>query len=715
MHLAIGSISAQQAGSILAAVPAFVPAMVSPGYVTAWVTNLHGFRQRTLVERMFWSVPLSLAIAPVASDLIGKYWSLGAAAVFFALMGVASLALLGWEGLELRRAGRPWRVGWQPMGGRALALGLFWIALVAVSLVDLESGERLYMSTTLYDHSYRVAWTEAILRGGVPPANPLYWYGHAAPLRSYYFWYAVCAAVARMAHLPARPVFDASCVWAGFGLAALTGLYLKHLLEVGERLRRQFVLAVALLAVTGLDLIPIYWEVAVRRMPLPPDLEWWSRGQVASWLSSLLWVPHHVASLVCSMLAFLLAWMSGLGAEGAGNRRGQIAAGALIALALASGFGVSIYVTFAFFLVMAVWAAWQLMAERKARAVVVLAAGGAVALLLLAPYLRELMHGASGNAAGNGGDHVFALAVREMIPPESLLRTRLLHGLWLRHPEMARNGANLILLAPGYVLELGFFLVVLVVYLVPRWRGGGGLSAAERALLTIAVATLVFISGIRSWVLETNDFGWRAALFLQFVLLLLGSQWVAGWPGRMARVGMAPRWLWPVTAIALWVGVAGTACQALVLRFYMPLAAAHDAETQRFVHSAYIARIGYGELERAIPADVVVEYNPRGLGLFGIQADLMDVDHQVAMFSDRFECGSLWGGDPAGCAGMRAAVDALFLGGTAEQARATCAAYGIDDLAVRVYDPAWNDRQGWVWTLRPVVGDAEFRVLDCRR
>jgi hypothetical protein len=698
-------VAVQQAGLILLALTASTPAMIATGYVAAWITNLAGFRQRSLIERIFWSVPLSFAITPIVCVLLGDFFSLTAAAAFLAASAAAALALLAREWVARRRQGSPWVVGWKPLGEWALALAAAWVVLAVLSLVDFESGQRLYLSTTLYDHSYRVAWTEAILRSGVPPANPLYRSGHAAPLRTYYFWYAVCAAVARLWQLPARCVFLASCIWAGFGLAAVLGLYLKHFLAVGHRLRRQFLVATALLAVTGLDLVGIYWEVAIHGMPLPPDLEWWSRGQIASWLSSLLWVPHHVASLVCCMLVFLLANMAAKG-----RRDGQIAAAAMIALAVASAFGVSIYVTFAFFLTMVVWAVWHLCTERTASPVVTMTIGGVAGLLLLAPYLQELRHAASGNS----GDHVFSFAVREMIPPEGLLRNGLLAGVSASHPDLARNLANLALLAPGYLLELGFYLVVLLAFLLPAWHGRRRLTKEARSLLVIAVTALVFISGIRSWVLATNDFGWRAALFVQFPLVLLASELFAkSGPEDPAQRRATPGWLRMTALTTLWAGLAGTACQALALRFYMPFAAGHDAATRQWVHEAWVARRGYAELQREVPADAVVQYNPRAVGLFGIQENLLDVDHPTAMFSDRFACGSLWGGDPAGCPAMSAALEALFAGATADQTRAACERYGIDVLIARSDDAAWKDRGGWVWTLPPVVNDAEFRALRC--
>ncbi len=223
------SITARQILCSLLALPAFLPASVCMGYLAAWFTNLHNFRQRSLVERLFWSVPLSLGISTITAVLIGKFVSLTAVVALFLASGVAWLAILFREWLQLRRAGRKWTIGWRPLGTATVILALAWVAVAILSLVDIQKGHQLFMSVATYDHASRVDWTESILRTGVPPANPLYWYKHAASMRYYYFWNVVCAAVAQMSHLPVRAVFIASCVWAGVALAApLIGLYLKR-------------------------------------------------------------------------------------------------------------------------------------------------------------------------------------------------------------------------------------------------------------------------------------------------------------------------------------------------------------------------------------------------------------------------------------------------------------------------------------------------------
>ena len=77
-------------------------------------------------------------------------------------------------------------------------------------------------------------------------------------------------------------------------------------------------------------------------------------------------------------------------------------------------------------------------------------------------------------------------------------------------------------------------------------------------------------------------------------------------------------------------------------------------------------------------------------------------------------CGAEFGGDVSGCPIIAAAIDALYRGATADQARDTCHQFGIQYLIARIYDPAWKDKNSWVWTLKPVVSDEEFRALDCK-
>jgi hypothetical protein len=658
-----------------------------------------------------------VAISTILAVLLGKAFSLTVMEALDLTVTAISFFLLGRELFQLRRKGGRWPIGWRPLGGTLLILALCWVALAIWSLIDFQKGQTLLTSLFTFDHSYRVSWIQSILRTGVPPANPLYLYKHPAPMRNYYFWYVVCAEVERVSHLSVRSVLNASCIWAGFAFAALIGLYLKHFLHVGARLRRQFLLAILLLAVTGLDLIPYVWE-AICGVPVAGDLDLWSRDPIYSWYGSFLWVPHHVASLVCCMFAFLLAWMSAR--DGKQNR---VATFAFISAALASAFGLSVFVTFGFFLVMLIWGPWQIGIERNPRPVWSLALGGVGAAALLIPYLLELTR----NSSNMQGSAVFGFGVREMIPPGFVLNFSMFRHLDIIHPEAARTIANLILLAPGYAFELGFYLVVLLIYVVPSWRGQKQLSSTERSLLVIAVATVPVITFIRSWVLNTNDFGWRAAAILQFPLLLLASSLLVEWGQARKKQAaqldfqpITPRWLRSICSITLALGLAGTFGQALVIRYFltfteMELRAHHASpDPSIFTHNPYISAVGYAHLDAAIPRDAVVQFNPNHPYLVGTVADVMGIDHQTVIVSDRQGCGSELGGDPSGCPAMASLLDSLYNSSSAEQARAVCRQLGIQYLVARIYDPAWENKQSWVWTLSPVVSDEEFRALDCR-
>lgn len=717
------------------AVLAFMPAAVCTGYLAAWFTNLRGFRDRSVVERIFWSVPLSFACTPIASELLGRFVSLNAVVIAYVLCAIVWIGVIAKEGLDLRRTHKPWLIGWRPCGTIAIVLAVAWTALAILSLVDFQLGPNLYSSLFLWDHASRINWTESILHTGIPPDNWIYFSKHHAPMRNYYFWYVLCAAIAKLFHLPARAVVTASCVWSGFALATIIGLYLKHVLSVGLRLRRQFLLAIGLLAVTGLDIIVNIVEIVFMHRSLPLDLEWWSHDEIFSWYGSLLWVPHHMTALVCCMFALLLAWLSR-----PQNLRERITEIALIGAALASAFGLSIFVPFGFFLVMIVWAFWQIIIERAPRPIVQLALGGVFSILLLAPYLSELMHNTTvttgGALAGIGaGDlahhssdassnHLFAVSVREMIPATAMLRIHALQPTALAHPHLARTLSKLILLVPGFAIELGFYAVVLLIFLIPSLRPTRQLTPGQKLLVFLAVVILPFLSFIRSTVLASDDFGWRAALLLQFPLLLLASDLLMNWRSeerdpRPLSFPSRQKWLRAFARLTILVGVVSTISQALLLRFDYPILewgfrAKHSPQAGIVAHNAYISYVGYAQLDRLAPANAIVQFNPDDAWSVWKSFDLVNVDHPIAINSNLLWCGATLGGDPSACPAMIAAIDPLFHGAPAAQARAVCRQYGIHYLIAKVYDSAWNDTSGWVWNLPAVVHQPEFRALDCQ-
>jgi hypothetical protein len=722
------NITIEQIVTTIVAVPAFVPVTVCTGYLAAWLTNLHGFRQRTIVERLFWSVPLSVAISTIGLVLAGRFASLGVAAALTVLSVIGCIVVVGLEWSQLRRSGSRWNWGIRPLGGTILFLSAIWIVFVVLTLVDFQSQQRLFMSLTFWDIGARVNWANSVLRTGVPPANPHYFYLHPANLRYYYFWLVDCAVVAKISGLPMRSIVGAGCIWSGFCLEALTGLYLKHFLVVGARLRRQFLLAALLPAVGGFALCIYIGNMIVMHIPPPGDV--WYAGQIADLINFFLFYPHHLVSMVCCMFALLLAWM-----WPAANRRDRIASVIFIAAALASSFGLSIYVAFAFFLIMMCWAAWQVFFKYGWRAPAALFAGGVIASVLLAPYLYELTHSASKmaseNGVGGGGGSPFSWSVRETIPPDRLAHSAMFRGLAEAHPAGARALAKLVLMPPGLVLELGVYFFALIIFLVPAWRGRRSLTPAQQTLVFITIATLPFAGFIRSSVINVNDFGIHSALFMQYPLLLLLSELLIAWklekdgqtaPELTAGLpGPAPYLLRSLVTLGILIGVLGTTWRVLVLRFILPISQvaasqASNPQVAELAHKAYIAYFGYKDLDARIPKNAIVQFNPVGSWLFWRNVDLVNTDHQVATVGSGLWCGAELGGDPSGCPAMLKAIDPLFqdAGATAEQARAACKTYRVDYLVATIYDPQWKDLKSWVWTLPTVLADPEFRAVDCR-
>ncbi len=453
-------------------------------------------------------------------------------------------------------------------------------------------------------------------------------------------------------------------------------------------------------------------------MHVPPPGDRWALVQIVDWLSYFLFYPHHVVSMVCCMLAFLLATMAGRN----GNRKSVLNV-VLIATALASAFGLSVYVSFAFFLVMLVLSLWQIAIERIYRPALLLVIGGAGAVVLLLPYLWQLTH----TVSKLGGGSLFSFFVRETLPPDSLLALPLFRHFTAIHSTAARNLANLVLLAPGCCIELGLPVVVFLIYLVPAWRGRIRLTSPQRSLLLMAVTTIPIMSFIRSGVLTVNDFGMHSALFLQFPLLLLASELLVGWrlrhksaePDQLFGLpGQSPQWLRSLATLAIVVGVLSAAYKAIDLRFFLPFYGDYvkgslGPHIHDLSHKAYVAGVGYAELNSAIPRDAIVQFNPASPNAWWTNADLFGVNRQVAAVSDQLWCGSELGGDPSGCPAMAVDIDAVYRGTTTQQALAICRQYNIQYLVANIYDSVWQDKQSWVWTLNSVVAEPEFRALDC--
>ncbi len=679
--------------------------LLIPGQLLGWVTNLMGFRQRVPRQQWVWSVALSFAVMPILATMAARCESLEVV-VWGALLGfTVMLPLMVWDDISrLRRRER--RLKWNWAGAAGLAMAIVWVGFVILELVDIGVGNHLCLSVTIFDHALRTAFVDAVMRTGVPPANPLYWPGHAVPMRYYYFWYVLTAVAAKLGGVTARQAMIASVAWSGFGLAAIVTLYCRHFLTPRSSSNSarwpRVAVALALLGVTGLDILPALAK-AILRLPTDADMEWWSPDQVSSWMDALLWVPHHIAGLVCCLFGFLLVWMS----KGLSTRQ-RIACGVIAGLSFASAFGLSTWVAVAFAMVLAAWMMWGLVWEQESRRrILVVLGAGLVAVLALMPYLADLRAASStvaGSSIAGNASHLLRFGVRHMIDPESLSGVPWFAELARSHPRVEDAIAGLILLLPGYFVELGFFGLVLLVALWAVRRSQ--LDEAVRTSLVLAIAGLIVASLLRSTVVANNDFGIRSILIAQFFLLLLAVAWFEGAfgvtkrPLRIAMLAMA------------WIGVAGTAYQVVLLRTYLPMEERHGRQDVSGLSAQAMAlRLAFGEMDPLTPKSAVIQFNMLQPSDYFLYAQMMEAGRQMAMvFPD---CASAFGGDPGACPGVRDGVVRLFTPLPAAEARAECGRIGVSYLVATRWDAVWADERDWVWTLPAVVDTGDVRVLDC--
>ncbi len=716
----------------LVAVLAFAGVLYAPGYLLAYGTDLFGFRRMPFAERSLWALACSLSVAPIGAHLVGRCAGLSGVCWFFTALALGSLLLL------LRRTSR---ADWAGRDRRTTALVVCgWTAFVLLLLVDVQVGKRLYFSVVMADQSYRIAFTDAVVRTGVPPANPLYFAGTPAPMRYYYFWYVLCAAVVKLAHVSARQAFVASSVWAGFGLIATVQLYTTHFFRWA---RKQRWIALGLLLVSGADLIPALGQ-AILQPSLNGDTEWWSVDPIDSWPDSLLWVPHHVASALCCLLGFLFLWRT-VQATPLGpspwpireSRRWAVVWPIVwAAAAFASAVGLSVYVAFGFALLMLAWLlrlilvhhrAWGAWWRRTAVA-------GLLSVGLLAPYLRELVTGSALAANGTGQQssarppHLFALSVRRMIDSELLTGLPVFAAWRGSHPVLLDQAIRLCLLTPGLAMELGLYGAVLVLLLRARRRKQPGeVHAAHEAAFFFTVCGLIVTMFLSSSVITNNDFGYRAVMLPQFFLLLLtaevlGSWWASAELPVLRLTTERGRLLRGLLAL----GVAGFLYWALLLRAWLPIEA-HRVQSgfRASPDDAFQIREAFAVLDRVAPREAVVAFRPidptpdrHGEVMvpneFYQRMLVMDTGRPI--LNAEGKCAVHFGGDPRACTAIQEATAELYASPapSAAWAQGFCSRFGVHYLAISAWDPDWATGTGWPVTLPEVAREPRFRILRCR-
>lgn len=673
-------------GHALAAICLYPLFVVVPGYALAWIANLFAFRRRTTAFQLAISLPLSISVCPIMIYIVARFASIAAVwAVFaaiwlcFAFLAVKHRSRFG----GLGRIGRPFAVA----AGIWLIIGLF-------SLIDLQFGKRVYFSTVALDYSVRSGFIHSITATGVPPANPYFHAGRTFPLRYHYFWLLVCSLVERAAGGWGGPraAWIGGAIWCGFGLMALVPLYLREIWDRGPAVfRRRALAGIALLGVTGLDLIPnlVLWLMRASGMPaaVQASADWWNE-QIDGSTSTALWEAHYLCALICCLTAFLLLW------EGARRPAplSRLLSGALAGAALASAAGTGIYVAFVFAVFLAAWAA-ICVSKRWWPDVMVLAVAGVVALFLFRPFLHDI----SGPAAGGPA---LQFQVRAFSPVDAIFRGQGIGRGW------RLSLVNAAMLPLNYFLELGVFFAAAAVWWRTRRRSAKALSRAELALGAMAAASILICTFLRSSVIGNNDLGWRGFLVAQFALLL----WTVD-------VLLEKRTAFLTALVAL--GVLGTVYDVLILRFYPVMAdaglvapAGWMSPDRQFGPRTYAAREAY-TWAQGLPPNARLQINPR----VNLQDTYALLYSRRPMVAGDEACFVTFGGDPAACAGAIAILKRFYppAGRPAPSSLADlCRDLPVDWLVAKDLDAVWDDRQSWVWQETPLFANSYFRLFACR-
>jgi hypothetical protein len=740
---------------ILHVLPFFALIFLAPGYCLGRVSNVLGFRRRGAAEQWLLSMGVSIVVMPITLNLLSRWFSLR---VTVALCWLLAIVAAGDLLVRWRRNRFSIAFSMRRSTATAIGLAILWAGICLVSLPDLQLDHHLYSTAAVADLGVRSAFVASAMHGGAPPANPFFFPGSIVKLRYYYYWYVMTAVPGMAAAVEPRAALFASSIWSGWLLAAAAALFLKHFYGLRRRIRTASVVAMALLGITGLDILPIILLYLKYRMVFS-DMEVWDTDQVTSWTNSLLWVPHHVAATSACMLGFVFLWHAGIHREHTPRQRVLLAL--LSAMGFASAAGLSVYVSFAFALFLFAAALFWLV-TRRFNTVGLYIAVAMLVLLLSAGYLHDLRavgarvgDGAAGFEAATKQPPLFATLGLRQLPP-TLMPT-------LRHAVHNNKLANILLrpffLVPVMFVEFGFFFLVAVRQGRRDWQERSIHLTADQSTPVLRdirwLSWLMLASGLwvalmmRSTVISNNDLSYRGVEIAQFILLIWGAAQITGASVHDHAPSMeTPRlteaaqtrfrigWL---AGSLLFLGGISSVYQLVMLRYYLYGSDHYNWTNPVIPQSEFGNRFGsinkdlrdaYASLDRILPRSAKVQFGA---------APKLDLQH---LFYSRYQqpdgmfpgCGIAFGGSLAQCLQLETRLAPLFgisppSAGTdpsawtdshvptlttADDVYSLCRDLDIDALVVTGEDPVWNEPNGWPHQMKPVFASDFVAAYTCR-
>ncbi len=582
---------------------------VIPGYVIGWLFDLFDFKKRLLATRFVIAIVLSISLSPIITFLTWNLISVKATFIVLSLFVLSFLTIL----LRMERTKGPKEINHFQLIAFIVAVG--WSILSILSLIDIQMGNRLYYTVVSYDFTTRVAIINAMTRSGIPPINPSYFPGHPVLLKYlYYFWYIPCSLVDQIggSWVDGRDAMIASVAWCGLGLMAIIALYLRlRNPEKGPMAWKAGLLGTGLLLVSGLDFIPALLLIVSSRFTrgfsfLEGDIELWNE-QITAWIGAISWVPHHVAALIACFTGVLLVQF-----VRDKKASSQIKLMSIAGLAFASAAGLSIYVTLIFILF---WIIWMVIIfkQHERGLSYAMAFAGFVALSAASPFLYGLM--TTGATSSN-----------QIIPLTFSVRSFTPIALYIQnYPQTITNLIYFLFLPINYLLELGFFFIVGLIWIQQNGRARWQNNPFQVAEIILIFITILIGSFVRSTTIGSNDLGWRVWLIGQFILIIWAGDVVLHvYPDLTLFTGsiksFTNRKNWRILRILIILGIITTLVDITLLRIWPMLVDTglagfpngFSSDTQ-LGKRTFAAREAYEFINNSTPEDIHIQQNPNDL------------------------------------------------------------------------------------------------------
>jgi hypothetical protein len=370
------------------------------------------------------------------------------------------------------------------------------LALVpAAAILPKHYGDAVRLADPIFDHS-KIAIIDAMTRLGVPPVNPVFEeFGEPGRLAYYYLWHFSAAELALVAGASGWEA-DIGLTW--FTAFASLTLMMGLAVWLGERFRAA--IWVVVIASAGSLWVTLNWVFRVE--DLTPVL--WPPIGMAGWLFQASWVPQHLMAACCVVAAMLLLARHAY--------RQSLTLVLALALVIAAGFESSTFVGGLTFAIAGVIAAPILLAATPPAQRLRLAAGLALAALLVICLVAPFVFDQLATVRSRGGETPIVIshyAVFSEFFAHALRRALDVPGYWL-------------IILPAE-LPAAFYAGMIGLLALSR----GAQPAAEKLVLVV-LACLAGTGLAVSWLLvstlgDNNDLGLRAIIPAELVLIVCAA------------------------------------------------------------------------------------------------------------------------------------------------------------------------------------------------